>query len=277
MRPTTKGAMIAPQACVEKARPLCSPVACRLYLRKVPRVTNHPPHVKNSMNSITLKRIFMVFFSTGVASVEKREPGTPQRTPGCRPQSHGAQVIAMQFRCQKHWNICSAARGGRISRRLRDFPPDTARRVTREHGFDEQVAAITIGERGESGRPRSRFRPLPDPSIRVRNYIAESVGPGFLMPGRQVRVGCRLWGEDGRVLADHDARLAESADPQLVLALLQPAHRGLASTDFELQVVLVAWKHLADGDAALGATAKPQQHGRQVLAPDAHAAPPPGS
>jgi SAM-dependent methyltransferase len=42
-----------------------------------------------------------------------------------------------------------------------------------------------------------------------------------------VRVACSVRGQDGRILADHAARLAESADPELVLTLLQPAHRSL--------------------------------------------------
>src|SRR6185437_4281054 len=145
------------------ASPLCSPVACSVRARKLPMVTNHPPQVKNSRNIIALKRRFMVFFSMRGASVRKCERGASRRTPPYHPLSHGAQVIAMQFRCQKHWNICSAASAGPTSGGPRDLLPDTAGGVTREHGFDEQIAAIPISERGERGRPRLRSRPLSDP------------------------------------------------------------------------------------------------------------------
>ena len=44
---------MAPHDCVEKTLPICTPEACKLLLRKVPRVTNHPPQIKNSRNIIT--------------------------------------------------------------------------------------------------------------------------------------------------------------------------------------------------------------------------------
>src|SRR5678815_2867042 len=50
------GAMIAPQDCVENASPVCAPLAWKLAARKVPRVTNQQPQMKNCRNIITLRR-----------------------------------------------------------------------------------------------------------------------------------------------------------------------------------------------------------------------------
>jgi hypothetical protein len=44
--------MIAPHDCVEKAIAICPPVALRLFPKKVPKVTNHPPQIKNWRNII---------------------------------------------------------------------------------------------------------------------------------------------------------------------------------------------------------------------------------
>ena len=52
IRPIIKGAIIAPQDCVEYAIPVSAPVALKLFPIKVPRVTNHAPQIKNSRNII---------------------------------------------------------------------------------------------------------------------------------------------------------------------------------------------------------------------------------
>jgi hypothetical protein len=44
--------MIAPHDCVEKAIAICPPVALRLFPKKVPKVTNQPPQIKNWRNII---------------------------------------------------------------------------------------------------------------------------------------------------------------------------------------------------------------------------------
>ena len=44
--------MIAPHDCVEKAIPVSAPEAPRLFPKKVPRVTNQPPQMKNWRNII---------------------------------------------------------------------------------------------------------------------------------------------------------------------------------------------------------------------------------
>ena len=48
--PIIKGAIIAPQDWVEKAIADSAPVAFKFLAKKVPRVTNHPPQIKNSRN-----------------------------------------------------------------------------------------------------------------------------------------------------------------------------------------------------------------------------------
>ena len=50
IRPIIKGAIIAPQDCVEKAIPVWAPVALKFCPKNVPKVTNHPPQIKNSRN-----------------------------------------------------------------------------------------------------------------------------------------------------------------------------------------------------------------------------------
>jgi len=62
----TNGAMIAPHDCVENARPIWPPLAPSPVARKVPRVTNQPPQMKNCRNIITLNRAFMVFIALTV-------------------------------------------------------------------------------------------------------------------------------------------------------------------------------------------------------------------
>src|SRR5690606_21010927 len=52
IRPMIKGAIMAPNDCVEKAAANCATVASRLCPRKVPRVTYHAPQTKNSKNII---------------------------------------------------------------------------------------------------------------------------------------------------------------------------------------------------------------------------------
>ena len=58
-----------------------------------------------------------------------------------------------------------------------------------------------------------------------------------------------------------------AADPQLVLALLQPSDRALASVDLEPQSVLVSCADLTDRDAAFRAAIEPDEHGRKICAP----------
>src|SRR5690606_8325009 len=50
IKPMIKGAMMAPHDCVEKTLAISKPLALRLVPKKVPRVTNHPPQMKNSKN-----------------------------------------------------------------------------------------------------------------------------------------------------------------------------------------------------------------------------------
>jgi hypothetical protein len=52
INPITKGAIIAPQDWVEYAIADSAPVALRFWPKKVPRVTNQPPQIKNSRNII---------------------------------------------------------------------------------------------------------------------------------------------------------------------------------------------------------------------------------
>ncbi|MNC21362.1 hypothetical protein D3C75_693390 [compost metagenome] len=66
IRPITKGAMIAPHDWVENAMPICPPVAPRLLARKVPRVTNQPPQIKNCRNIIALSRAVIVVMTVTV-------------------------------------------------------------------------------------------------------------------------------------------------------------------------------------------------------------------
>ena len=47
INPIKTGAIIAPHDWVEKASAISLPEALRLFPKKVPRVTNHPPHIKN--------------------------------------------------------------------------------------------------------------------------------------------------------------------------------------------------------------------------------------
>jgi len=50
INPMNTGAIIAPHDWVEKAMAICPPVALRLFPKKVPKVTNHPPQIKNWRN-----------------------------------------------------------------------------------------------------------------------------------------------------------------------------------------------------------------------------------
>ena len=50
--PINKGAIIAPQDWVEKAIAVSAPEAPRLLPKKVPKVTNQPPQIKNWRNII---------------------------------------------------------------------------------------------------------------------------------------------------------------------------------------------------------------------------------
>ena len=63
--PIINGAIIAPQDCVENTEPISGPEALRFLSRKVPKVTNHPPQMKNSRNIIkdSLKRVVEFMFS----------------------------------------------------------------------------------------------------------------------------------------------------------------------------------------------------------------------
>ena len=47
-----KGAIIAPQDCVEKATDDSASEADKLLFKKVPKVTNQDPQIKNSRNII---------------------------------------------------------------------------------------------------------------------------------------------------------------------------------------------------------------------------------
>ena len=47
---------MAPQLWVEKAMPICPPLADRVFDRYVPNVTNQPPQMKNWRNIIKLRR-----------------------------------------------------------------------------------------------------------------------------------------------------------------------------------------------------------------------------
>jgi hypothetical protein len=57
-----KGAMIAPQDCVENTAAVSDPEALRLFPRNVPRVTNQAPQIKNSRNIIVDNLIRVVLF-----------------------------------------------------------------------------------------------------------------------------------------------------------------------------------------------------------------------
>src|SRR3954469_21439502 len=52
IRPTIKGAMIAPSDCVPYANPFCTSDAFKLLARNVPMVTYQAPQIKNSRNII---------------------------------------------------------------------------------------------------------------------------------------------------------------------------------------------------------------------------------
>src|SRR5579875_2971495 len=60
------------------------------------------------------------------------------------------------------------------------------------------------------------------------------------------------------------------AAPELVLLLLPPRERALASIHFKAEVVLVAGQHLAHAQGAEGAVAEAQRNYREILAGDLH-------
>ena len=63
--------MMAPQDWVEKAIPIWPPLALRLFAKKVPRVTNQPPQIKNCKNIMMLSRVrIMAMTSSFVVVVE---------------------------------------------------------------------------------------------------------------------------------------------------------------------------------------------------------------
>ncbi len=150
-------------------------------------VTNQPPQVKNSMNIIAFSRSFMEWFSTSGCLSRK----TRAWRAGADAASHAiawragycnAISLSKTLEClfRRRGNSCG----------WRDLAPDAAGGMTREHRFDQQVAAIAVGERRERGRSCLRPRPVSYPLVRVRDHIAEGVRPAFLVPGRQVRVAC---------------------------------------------------------------------------------------
>src|SRR6478609_6540958 len=57
-----KGAIIAPHDWVEKTAAVSEPEAFRLFPKKVPRVTNHAPQIKNSRNIITDNLMRIIVF-----------------------------------------------------------------------------------------------------------------------------------------------------------------------------------------------------------------------
>ncbi|MNC46380.1 hypothetical protein D3C75_954000 [compost metagenome] len=76
IKPITNGAMIAPQDCVENAMPICPPLAPRLLARNVPRVTNHPPQIKNCRNIMALNRAVIMVITITVLLFFFLERGT---------------------------------------------------------------------------------------------------------------------------------------------------------------------------------------------------------
>jgi len=54
--------MIAPQDCVEKTAAVSAPDAFKLVPKKVPKVTNHAPQIKNSRNIMLDSFILLVVF-----------------------------------------------------------------------------------------------------------------------------------------------------------------------------------------------------------------------
>src|ERR1700756_4788460 len=64
-----------------------------------------------------------------------------------------------------------------------------------------------------------------------------------------------------RWIFSHDAvGLIMSANPQLILLFLPPFERQLPAIDFKFKIVLVAWKHLSDREAALRAIFKTEKN-----------------
>ena len=99
----------------------------------------------------------------------------------------------------------------------------------------------------------------------------------FLVPARQVRVAAR---RPGRAATGPSAArsLALSRWPIQSSFCCSCSQRSEAVAPQTSSDRSFLWpeQHLADGDAALGAVAKPQQHGRQILdLRMSHAAPPP--
>ena len=88
------------------------------------------------------------------------------------------------------------------------------------------------------------------------------------MAGRQVRIAPRLGSNQRRVFQQDLIRRMAASDPQLVLALLEPAQRRRRAVDLEPQIVLVTGTDLADGHAALHAVVEPHEHHREIFAGD---------
>src|SRR6266851_1182970 len=90
------------------------------------------------------------------------------------------------------------------------------------------------------------------------------------MPSREMRVGARRRSDERWILQEDRVRGVAAADPQLVLAFLEPPQRGAPAVDLEPQPVLVAGAHLPDRQTALRAAVEAQQNRREVFAVDGH-------
>src|SRR2546422_5285856 len=76
------------------------------------------------------------------------------------------------------------------------------------------------------------------------------------MAARQVGIRARRRRKERRILRERGVRRVAPADPQLVLPLLQPAHRRPAAVHLEPEAVLVARAHLSDRNGSFRAASE---------------------
>src|SRR5262249_51821404 len=99
---------------------------------------------------------------------------------------------------------------------------------------------------------------MSDALVDVARHSEERVGPSFLMPSRQPGVAAGISRHERRIFREDAVPFMTTTDPQFILLLLPPRHRGRLAANLESEVVFMPGADLSDGEVACGSVVESQ-------------------